>query len=311
MLQVDDILGEQPELKEKVFTVLKQYAAERKVECLASALCMVLTQESHQQLIDSIRYRLPGAPVLLHWWLTPGGLPVGDKQHGAAALTARGMGAPPAARPSPSLQGAVPTESPAAPATRDVAHFSGCHFKLGAEWLVVIQEPGQKINQALQLESCRWLRLRVGLGLPRGERCLQGLRLCVLAVLSSGSPAPLFSLQNSRGWVCSHRSCCAALVTAKWRGMGTGLVPVRGHVVGITARLRRWPLGNQVSIWPRSGSGFPIPALISGIARYYSYHNNGPVLGSHHACRGPVEGRVGGAGGCHGPQCSLLPRALS
>lgn len=88
------------------------------------------------------------------------------------------MGAPPAARPSPSLQGAVPSESPAAPATRDVAHFSGCHFKLGAEWLVIIQEPGQKINQALQLESCRWLRLRVGLGLPRGERCLQGLRLC-------------------------------------------------------------------------------------------------------------------------------------
>lgn len=150
----------------------------------------------------------------------------------------------------------------------------------------------------------------MGLGLPRGERCLQGLRLCVLAVLSSGSPAPLFSLQNSRGGVCSRRSCCAALVAAKWRGMGTGLVPVRGHVVGIMARLRRWPLGNQVSIWPRSGSGFPIPALISGIARYYSYHNNGPVLGSHRACRGPVEGRVGGAGGCRGPQCSLLPRAL-
>nr|XP_038043004.1 LOW QUALITY PROTEIN: delphilin [Anas platyrhynchos] len=57
--KVDDILGEQPELKEKVFTVLKQYAAERKVECLASALCMVLTQESHQQLIDSIRIFIP------------------------------------------------------------------------------------------------------------------------------------------------------------------------------------------------------------------------------------------------------------
>lgn len=72
VLQVDDILGDQPELKEKVFTVLKQYAAERKVECLASALCMVLKQESHQQLIDSIRYGLPGAPVLPRLWLTPG-----------------------------------------------------------------------------------------------------------------------------------------------------------------------------------------------------------------------------------------------
>ncbi|NWU07030.1 GRD2I protein, partial [Cephalopterus ornatus] len=57
--KVDDILGDQPELKEKVFTVLKQYAAERKVECLAYALCMVLTQESHQHLIDNIRIFIP------------------------------------------------------------------------------------------------------------------------------------------------------------------------------------------------------------------------------------------------------------
>ncbi|NXJ94672.1 GRD2I protein, partial [Corythaixoides concolor] len=57
--KVDDILGEQPELKEKVFTILKQYAAERKVEYLAYALCMVLTQESHQHLIDNIRIFIP------------------------------------------------------------------------------------------------------------------------------------------------------------------------------------------------------------------------------------------------------------
>ncbi|XP_017678523.1 PREDICTED: delphilin [Lepidothrix coronata] len=57
--KVDDILGDQPELKERVFTVLKQYAAERKVECLAYALCMVLTQESHQHLIDNIRIFIP------------------------------------------------------------------------------------------------------------------------------------------------------------------------------------------------------------------------------------------------------------
>ncbi|NWU29249.1 GRD2I protein, partial [Dyaphorophyia castanea] len=57
--KVDAILGDEPELKEKVFTVLKQYAAERRVECLAYALCMVLTQESHQHLIDNIRIFIP------------------------------------------------------------------------------------------------------------------------------------------------------------------------------------------------------------------------------------------------------------
>ncbi|NXD40738.1 GRD2I protein, partial [Copsychus sechellarum] len=57
--KVDAILGDQPELKEKVFTVLKQYAAERRVECLAYALCMVLTQESHRHLLDSIRIFIP------------------------------------------------------------------------------------------------------------------------------------------------------------------------------------------------------------------------------------------------------------
>ncbi|NXL82186.1 GRD2I protein, partial [Leptocoma aspasia] len=57
--KVDAILGEQPELKEKLFSVLKQYAAERRVECLAYALCMVLTQESHQHLLDSIRIFIP------------------------------------------------------------------------------------------------------------------------------------------------------------------------------------------------------------------------------------------------------------
>lgn len=72
--------------------------------------------------------------------------------------------------------------------------------------------------------------------------------------------------------------CCSSCSTGRHCGMV--LVPARGHVVRIMARLRRWPLGNQVSIWPRSGPGFPIPALISGMARYYSYHNNVPVLGS-------------------------------
>lgn len=69
VLQVDDILSDQPEVKEKVFTVLKQYAAERKVEYLAYALCMVLTQESHQHLIDNIRYRVSATSMLSCWSL--------------------------------------------------------------------------------------------------------------------------------------------------------------------------------------------------------------------------------------------------
>ncbi|NWY92634.1 GRD2I protein, partial [Loxia curvirostra] len=57
--KVDAILGEQPELKEKLFSVLKQYAAQRRVECLAHGLSLLLTQESHQPLIDSIRIFIP------------------------------------------------------------------------------------------------------------------------------------------------------------------------------------------------------------------------------------------------------------
>lgn len=56
--QVDEILRDQPEVKEKVFTILKQYAAERKVEYLAYTLSMILTKESHQLLIDNIRYKV-------------------------------------------------------------------------------------------------------------------------------------------------------------------------------------------------------------------------------------------------------------
>ncbi|CAM4619375.1 delphilin isoform X1 [Caretta caretta] len=57
--KVDEILGDQPEVKEKVFTILKQYAAERKVEYLAYTLSMILTKESHQLLIDNIRIFIP------------------------------------------------------------------------------------------------------------------------------------------------------------------------------------------------------------------------------------------------------------
>ncbi|XP_061456278.1 delphilin [Rhineura floridana] len=57
--KVQEILGDQPEVKEKMFTILKQYAAERKVDYLAYALPMILTKDSHQLLIDKIRIFIP------------------------------------------------------------------------------------------------------------------------------------------------------------------------------------------------------------------------------------------------------------
>lgn len=111
--------------------------------------------------------------------------------------------------------------------------------------------------------------------------------------LGSGSPTPLVSPAEHP---CHGRAAGAAGPLLFLQRCGTVPVLVHGHVVGITARLRRWPLGNQVSIWPRSGPGFPISALISGIARYYSYHNNVPVPGSPPHCCNPAAGRVGRAG---------------
>ncbi|XP_053221215.1 delphilin isoform X4 [Podarcis raffonei] len=57
--KVQEILGDQPEVKEKMFTILKQYAAERKVDYLAYALPMILTKDSHHLLIDNIRIFIP------------------------------------------------------------------------------------------------------------------------------------------------------------------------------------------------------------------------------------------------------------
>lgn len=54
--QVEEILGEEPVVKERLFDLLKQYASERDVEQLASTLPEILITEEHQQLIDSIRY---------------------------------------------------------------------------------------------------------------------------------------------------------------------------------------------------------------------------------------------------------------
>ncbi|XP_047183408.1 delphilin isoform X2 [Scophthalmus maximus] len=57
--KVDQILGDEPEVKDKLFTVLKQYAAEKRVEWLASVLPEILTTDEHRQLISSIRIFIP------------------------------------------------------------------------------------------------------------------------------------------------------------------------------------------------------------------------------------------------------------
>lgn len=54
--QVEEVLGEEPEVKEQLFEALKQYAAERDVEALAEALPDILLGEEHRQLLDSVRY---------------------------------------------------------------------------------------------------------------------------------------------------------------------------------------------------------------------------------------------------------------
>lgn len=55
LFQVEEILKNEPEVKEKLFAVLKQFAAERKVDWLASVLPDILTTEEQQQLITNIR----------------------------------------------------------------------------------------------------------------------------------------------------------------------------------------------------------------------------------------------------------------
>ncbi|XP_075313400.1 delphilin isoform X2 [Odontesthes bonariensis] len=57
--KVDQILGDEPEVKDKLFAVLKQYAAEKRVEWLASVLPEILTTDEHRQLLSSIRIFIP------------------------------------------------------------------------------------------------------------------------------------------------------------------------------------------------------------------------------------------------------------
>ncbi|KAM4716242.1 delphilin [Anableps anableps] len=57
--KVEQLLGDDPEVKEKLFSVLKQYAAEKRVEWLASVLPEILATDEHRQLISSIRIFVP------------------------------------------------------------------------------------------------------------------------------------------------------------------------------------------------------------------------------------------------------------
>ncbi|KAL1264277.1 hypothetical protein QQF64_004632 [Cirrhinus molitorella] len=57
--RVEEILRNEPEVKEKLFAVLKQFAAERKVDWLASILPDILATEEQQQLIANIRIFIP------------------------------------------------------------------------------------------------------------------------------------------------------------------------------------------------------------------------------------------------------------
>ncbi|KAL4659124.1 delphilin-like [Arapaima gigas] len=54
--KVEEVLKDAPEVKEKLFEVLKQYASERKEEKLASSLPDILIAEEHRELIDSVRH---------------------------------------------------------------------------------------------------------------------------------------------------------------------------------------------------------------------------------------------------------------
>ncbi|XP_062859228.1 delphilin [Trichomycterus rosablanca] len=57
--RIEEVLGNEPEVKDKLFAVLKQFAAERNVDWLASVLPDILTTEEQHQLISSIRIFIP------------------------------------------------------------------------------------------------------------------------------------------------------------------------------------------------------------------------------------------------------------
>jgi len=84
---------------------------------------------------------------------------------------------------------------------------------------------------------------------------------------------------------------------------------------GASARARGGDYGQAETVAIRESGlhlaplrpSFPIPALISGIARYYSYHNNVPMPGSPPCCREPALGRMERAGQWPQPRSVPLP----
>ncbi|XP_040311768.1 delphilin isoform X7 [Herpailurus yagouaroundi] len=57
--QVDEILGDQPTAKERVFAALKQFAAQQRVDDLVWALTLVLPREARAPLMDNLRIFIP------------------------------------------------------------------------------------------------------------------------------------------------------------------------------------------------------------------------------------------------------------
>ncbi|XP_077357714.1 delphilin isoform X2 [Festucalex cinctus] len=57
--KVEQILSDEPNVKEKLFSVLKQYAAEKDVDWLASVLPEILITDDQRELISSIRIFVP------------------------------------------------------------------------------------------------------------------------------------------------------------------------------------------------------------------------------------------------------------
>ncbi|XP_056153563.1 delphilin [Lampris incognitus] len=57
--KIEQILGDEPEVKERLFAVLKHYAAVKKVDWLASVLPDILTTDEQRQLLSSIRIFIP------------------------------------------------------------------------------------------------------------------------------------------------------------------------------------------------------------------------------------------------------------
>ncbi|XP_049494901.1 delphilin isoform X3 [Panthera uncia] len=57
--KVDEILGDQPTAKERVFAALKQFAAQQRVDDLVWALTLVLPREARAPLMDNLRIFIP------------------------------------------------------------------------------------------------------------------------------------------------------------------------------------------------------------------------------------------------------------